>query len=322
VLLEPLFCARKIRAKPGYFPPESARMIHLFQMGELMQDDVIRHKCRRLNEPPIQRNGSPARTGTPARSLIPHRDVAEREMMQGRQFGNAARQFARRQPPKLAFDRRPKISGYIANAERFRTKQDHARLIARTGSEPHTFTVEENFNAQRPRFQSARPESLAHELFLQPVGIPRNELFCFSQRTTTRNGDTGRALASEPQHVSTCAQVANHLQGNLPGAHRKPVLFQTAAFDWIQAMVSPAATVCRTGKRIADICFLQWIGGVKTKLELHERSKPQTAAAGHPKVGFRPIVGTGDAAHILRCVRVSGISTKSACPSIRCDAPE
>lgn len=44
------------RAQPFYFLPKSQRMVHVPAMWQFMQDDVIPHLFRRLDQPPVQRN--------------------------------------------------------------------------------------------------------------------------------------------------------------------------------------------------------------------------------------------------------------------------
>src|SRR5260221_4903943 len=54
ILLEPALCDRKFGTKPANLAPKSDRMIHFFQMSQLVEHNIIPHKYRRLDESPIQ----------------------------------------------------------------------------------------------------------------------------------------------------------------------------------------------------------------------------------------------------------------------------
>lgn len=54
---EPAFGDLKLPAYALDLPPESVRMVHLPQVAEFVENDIIPNKCRRLDKPPVQRNG-------------------------------------------------------------------------------------------------------------------------------------------------------------------------------------------------------------------------------------------------------------------------
>src|ERR1051326_1762500 len=54
VLLQPSLGPGKIRTEPRHLAPETARMIHLFQVRQFVENDVVAHEQRRLDQPPIQ----------------------------------------------------------------------------------------------------------------------------------------------------------------------------------------------------------------------------------------------------------------------------
>src|SRR6266516_4730047 len=81
VLLEPSLGVTVIGARFFDPVPITARMIHLPQMHQLVKNDVIAHKVRRLDQAPVQRNRPFHRTRSPARSLIAHRDAADGELV-------------------------------------------------------------------------------------------------------------------------------------------------------------------------------------------------------------------------------------------------
>jgi hypothetical protein len=57
--------------------PESSGVIHLSQVHQLMQDQIVTDELRSLNEPPIQRDCPAPRARTPTRFLISHREARD-----------------------------------------------------------------------------------------------------------------------------------------------------------------------------------------------------------------------------------------------------
>lgn len=60
MLFEPAFGMGEIGAEPGDLAPEAVGMIHLPQMYEFVQEDVIADEERGLNEAPVEGNGAAA----------------------------------------------------------------------------------------------------------------------------------------------------------------------------------------------------------------------------------------------------------------------
>src|SRR6266576_3688523 len=58
VRFEPFLGLDEIGTKPGNFTPKTGRMIHLAQMREFVEHDIIAHEFRRLHQAPIKGNGA------------------------------------------------------------------------------------------------------------------------------------------------------------------------------------------------------------------------------------------------------------------------
>src|SRR6267378_1489634 len=115
-------------AEPRNLAPESPGVVHLFEMGEFMQDDVIANELGRLDETPVKGNGGFPRAGAPAGTLVTDRDSADDDLMQGCQFSHARWEFARRQAPEMALDHRAEVGDSVGSTKALRTKADDPRL--------------------------------------------------------------------------------------------------------------------------------------------------------------------------------------------------
>ena len=51
--IEPGLCLLEFRAKALDLTPESARVIHLDQMGGLMRGEIVEHETRRQDKTPV-----------------------------------------------------------------------------------------------------------------------------------------------------------------------------------------------------------------------------------------------------------------------------
>src|SRR6185312_8023758 len=54
-------------------PPESARMIHLDQVGNLVRGEIVEHEGRSHDQPPRERQNAARRARAPPAALIAHR---------------------------------------------------------------------------------------------------------------------------------------------------------------------------------------------------------------------------------------------------------
>ena len=95
-MFEPPFGVAETRAKAGDFTPEPAGVVHLPEVGELMQDEVVANKAGGLHEAPVEGDGAAPGAGAPAGTLVPDRDAPERELMKGGEFEDARGQFPNR----------------------------------------------------------------------------------------------------------------------------------------------------------------------------------------------------------------------------------
>ena len=126
VLFQPLLGRAIIGAHRFHLAPESRRMVHLPEMHQFVENDVIAHERRRLDEPPVERDRSAPGTRTPARALIAHGHAAHGQLKTGREFHHAQRQFPLRQPAQMSFDGWPQVARRICHGQLFRAEANHS----------------------------------------------------------------------------------------------------------------------------------------------------------------------------------------------------
>lgn len=100
--------------------PEPARMILFLQVHQLMQDDVIAHRRRHLNQPIVQRDSSCSRARSPTRALIADREPQNDELMFIRELVQARAHLVARKRAQIRLDT-------AANAA-IPTRQDHRSI--------------------------------------------------------------------------------------------------------------------------------------------------------------------------------------------------
>ena len=66
-MLEKLAVAAVVRVVRGDFGPESFGVVHVMNMRELMENDIIAERLRNFHEADIERNRAGARAGAPTR---------------------------------------------------------------------------------------------------------------------------------------------------------------------------------------------------------------------------------------------------------------
>ena len=93
VLFQPAFGLKVIGEHCCHLPPEARRVVHLPEMHQFMEDDVIAHARRRLDQPPIERNRAAAGTRAPPGALIAHGHAPDGQLMARRELHHARRQF-------------------------------------------------------------------------------------------------------------------------------------------------------------------------------------------------------------------------------------
>jgi hypothetical protein len=117
VIFQPAFGGAIVRAQALHLTPEAGGMIHLHQVGEFVQADVITDEVRGLDQAPVERDRAVPGTGTPAGPLIANRDPPDGQSMGRRQFHHAGGQFTRGDAAKMVFDRRAQVAGERRGAD-------------------------------------------------------------------------------------------------------------------------------------------------------------------------------------------------------------
>src|SRR5689334_17356597 len=74
--LQPILGAVIIGADLLDLAPKTTRMVHLPQVHQFVENDVVAHISGRLDKTPVERNGLPDRTRAPTRTLAAHHNAA------------------------------------------------------------------------------------------------------------------------------------------------------------------------------------------------------------------------------------------------------
>ena len=144
VLLQPTLCDLVVGTNAFDLAPESRRVIHLPQMHQLMENDVILHVQRRLDQPPVQRNRPAPRTRTPTRFLIAHGDATDGDLMLRCVGLNSWQQFPGGEPPQMLFNRRTKIRHAICHLHHFRSEANRVSRHVCGDFNHHTFAAKQD----------------------------------------------------------------------------------------------------------------------------------------------------------------------------------
>src|SRR5438046_1309145 len=99
-LLQPALGCFEGGTKPAHFAPKTRRMIHFFEMRQLVQDDVITDEWRGLNQTPVERDGAAPGAGAPTGTLVTNGDFLNAELMEAGQLQDAQRKFRGGKTPK------------------------------------------------------------------------------------------------------------------------------------------------------------------------------------------------------------------------------
>src|ERR1043166_3335378 len=94
MLLEPFFSLAEVRAEARDLMPETGRVVHMFEMGQFVKNDVIANEDRRVNKAPIQGDCPEPRTGAPAGTLVADRNSLDSELMESGQLHHPRRKLA------------------------------------------------------------------------------------------------------------------------------------------------------------------------------------------------------------------------------------
>jgi len=195
MLFEPFFGALEVGAEAGDFAPEASRVVHFFQVSQLVQDDVIADENGSLYEAPIQGNRSAPGTGTPTGTLIADGDSGDLELVQGGQFHNARRQFARGELAEVALHSGAQVGGgklmvgeLMVDGRTRGSRSGHDALLRKTNHEfaslntrfqPYRFAAEEDLRSGCPNGWVTGLRGLSQKLPFQPGEVFVGKLFGF-----------------------------------------------------------------------------------------------------------------------------------------------
>ena len=77
MLFQPIFGLKVLRTKTFHFGPEFWAMVKMAQVGQFMEQNIVRYGGRKLEKSPVQGNGAPSRTTAPACSLRSNGDSTD-----------------------------------------------------------------------------------------------------------------------------------------------------------------------------------------------------------------------------------------------------
>ena len=93
---EPLTRFAIARVRGCHEPPIRRRVIHPFEVHELVDDHVVPHPVGHDDEPPVEADVTVAAAGTPARALIANADSGDTQAMPFGEFLQATWKFGAR----------------------------------------------------------------------------------------------------------------------------------------------------------------------------------------------------------------------------------
>ena len=191
-------------------------MVHVPQVRQLVQHDVIPHKRRRLNQPPVQGNRPAPRARAPARPLIAHGDPPHRQLVRRREFQNPGRKLPRRQPPQMPRDPRAQIPIDIRDLHNLAPAPHRPALPVHSRFDPHHLPAKQNLRSHQPwlRFDGMRREPL--QLSGEPFRVPFREPSSLPRRPPARNRQSRRAVRPQPQQIAARPVIPDHHQRNPP----------------------------------------------------------------------------------------------------------
>jgi hypothetical protein len=106
MLFQPIFGLKVLRTKTFHFGPEFGAMVEMAQVGQFMEQNIVRYGGRKLEEPPIQGNGAASGTTAPACSLRSNGDSTDflLQSVDAGPFQKALGKFLFRQRLQLSFN--------------------------------------------------------------------------------------------------------------------------------------------------------------------------------------------------------------------------
>jgi len=190
-------------------------MIHVPEMRQLVQDDVVTHKTWNLEQAPINRNRSAPRAGAPSRPLIANCHALDTNFVQCRQFKRTVRQFPGSKAEEESLNFRPQVRTQFFDPDRFGCQTDHACVTGWVRLQFHTLASKQDLRPDMPRWWTLWTSSESQQLLLEPADILFCKPFGLYLCTAPRNSYSRAAVTPQPQDVPTCPSIPNEPEFNM-----------------------------------------------------------------------------------------------------------
>ena len=190
-------------------------------MRQLVQNDVVPHRLRHLDQPPVQRNRPMPRTRSPTRPLISHPHAAHGEAVLLRQSPDARRQFRLCHRPKMLFEPRTHVIEQVLDSDSLVRKPNHQRTIRRARRQKDRFSAKQDLAADKQPCRTQRALLPPPHLPLDPLDLSVCKAAPFGSRTAARNCHARHALGRQPENVASGAAMPHELQRHPCRANRQ-----------------------------------------------------------------------------------------------------
>ncbi len=218
MLFQPALSRFVFRAQSLHFAPEPGRMVHVPQVRQFMEDQVIPHKRRRLHQTPVQENRPPPRAGAPSRALVPDRHPPRRQLMRGGVLVHTQWQFPSCQPPKMLFYGWAQISVSPIHTDALGAKSNQAGFPVYACLNSHQFSAKEDLCPNSPGLRTHGACCQTLQLPFHPSDIPFRKPARFGSRAAARDRDPRGTIRAQPEHIPPRAPMVNQHQRNRPPA--------------------------------------------------------------------------------------------------------
>src|SRR5688572_21788095 len=133
-------------------------MIHLPEMHQFVEDDVVGYKLRSLKQTPVQGNGSTTGTGAPTRFLIPDAHARHFQSVLVGEAKNFRRQFRGGETMQVTFNLWSMILINVGDADGVVREGDGASSVHAVGKHNNLdgLSSEQNVRADAPHSFSSR----------------------------------------------------------------------------------------------------------------------------------------------------------------------
>ena len=224
MLFQPALGRMVIRTDTLDLTPEPRGVVHLPQVHQLVQNQIVTDERGRLNESPVQGNGPSSRAGTPTRSLIAHCDPTHGQLMEHCVFKNPRWEFLGRQPPQMPFNHSPEISGRIGHFDDLASKSNVAALSVDDRLNPYQLSTKMNLCSEQPFSWASGTRGEPLQLPLEPGDIAFGKSSRFRDGTAAGNCHSRGAVWSYSKHIPPRTRIADQDHWNLAVGQRQKLI--------------------------------------------------------------------------------------------------